>query len=85
MPTSLQCDGLRYDIMRLQEYPTGRLTSYFLHNHFCLVVFLAEVGGVAAFALLEQTVEVAEGVEPAVVADLGDGSGGVDEQTGGMA
>ena len=45
-------DGLRYDIMRLQEYTTGLLTSYFL--------LLTSIG---IWTLFERTGERVESVE----------------------
>ena len=54
-------------------------------NQFRFAVVLTELFRGTAFPLLEDTVEVGEIVETAVVADLADGVGGVDQQAGGIA
>ena len=56
-----------------------------LHNDPRLVVVVAELGGAHALALAEDAVEVAQVVEPAAVAYLGDRVGAVDELSAGIA
>lgn len=54
------------------------------NNQLRFAVVLTELFRGAAFPLLEDAVEVGEIVEATVVADLADGVGGVNQQTGGI-
>ena len=49
------------------------------------MVVLTEFGGTAPFLLLEDAVEVAQVVEAASIAYLGNGMGAVDQHPAGMA
>ena len=55
------------------------------HDDACLVVVVAELGRRAILLFAEDTVEVAQVVESAVVAYLGNAFRGVDEQSAGIA
>ena len=54
-------------------------------NDFFLPVVFPEFLGRAALLLLEDAVEVGQVVEPALVANLGDGHGGIDQHAGCVA
>jgi hypothetical protein len=67
------------------DHLTFHILPSTLDDNLCLLVFLAEFRGVAAFALAEQAIEVGEGVETCGPAYLGDTIRGVYQPTGGMA